>query len=396
VAGSQAQSKERRPSQYAQEAFAEWGKAARYAGRAVSPALRQAAKSVAGRAGQSGDRPPLGERLNPAKTEKGGRLGDVADAALSKLGGPAGTVASKFSAGSRIVERVRGGTRSNGSGDATGDAEGAASGADGFDGHVPIPIQESIEVAVPVQIAYSLFTDFESYPQFLDRVSAAKRPRKSRATFVATVRGRERELVVEIVEERPNRRLDWRCDGEIAHSGVVSFHELAPRLTHIELTVELGSDGVIGRLMRSAGLTQRAIRADLHRFKAYAELFEPADVSDVDEAAQAEDELEGEELEDEGDVEDEVEDEGDFDVEDEEELVDEEEGDLEDEDEDDLELEDEEELADEEEGDFEDEEELEGEDVEDEGDEDFEDEEGFEDEEDFEEDEELEPARAGR
>ena len=76
---------------YAREALTEWGKAARYAARAVA----------ARRAERATDKPPLTERLNPAKTDKGGRLGNVADIALSKFGA-AGKLASKASLGSRL------------------------------------------------------------------------------------------------------------------------------------------------------------------------------------------------------------------------------------------------------------------------------------------------------
>jgi hypothetical protein len=61
----------------------------------------------------------------------------------------------------------------------------------------------------------------------------------------------------------------------------VSFHELAPRLTHIELTVELEPDGVVEKVTRATHLTERAIRSELQRFKAHAEL--DLDAEDFDE-----------------------------------------------------------------------------------------------------------------
>jgi len=46
----------------------------------------------------------LRDQLNPAKTEKGGRIGDAADSMLEKLGTP-GKLASKASLGSRVVDK---------------------------------------------------------------------------------------------------------------------------------------------------------------------------------------------------------------------------------------------------------------------------------------------------
>ena len=81
---------------YGREALSHWGEAIRYGARAIS-ARRQ----------ERADRAPLKDRLNPARTDKGGKAGDVADKALSKMGTP-GKLASKVSLGSRIVERIGG------------------------------------------------------------------------------------------------------------------------------------------------------------------------------------------------------------------------------------------------------------------------------------------------
>src|SRR5436190_5521726 len=127
------------PGDYAKEAVAEWAKAARYAAAAVTPLL----KGTGGVTKSSGA--PLKERLNPAKTEKGGRLGDAADFVLDKTGGKAGTVASKLSLGSRMVARLRG-DKSESSGRSSEKAE-ERNGDEPEFKELPLPIQESMEVA---------------------------------------------------------------------------------------------------------------------------------------------------------------------------------------------------------------------------------------------------------
>jgi uncharacterized membrane protein len=296
----------------------------------------------------------MGERLNPSRTDKGGRLGDAADLVLSKMGA-GGKLASKGSLGSRIVERLRAGGEDDGPGN------GAAQGSQDDDGNglvadAPMPIQESMDVAVPLKTAFALCRDFEEYPAFLDHVERAERLDETHVAFLAKVRGRRRELEVELLDERPNERFDWQCSDGLEHSGVISFHPLAPRLTRLELTIEFEPRGLVERVTRRVHLTDRAVREELHRFKAYAELWEELDEGDEPEDAEYEDEApEG------GAVED------------------------------DEEFEDEEDLQD-----SQDEEDLE--DSQDE--EDFDDEEEFEDEEDFEDEEleegELEPAASER
>src|SRR4051794_8184486 len=60
------------PGQYAREALSEWRKAARFGAAALVASGTGVDKSKS-------EKPPLKERLNPATTEKGGRLGDAAD-----------------------------------------------------------------------------------------------------------------------------------------------------------------------------------------------------------------------------------------------------------------------------------------------------------------------------
>ena len=94
------------PSAEAREALALWGLALRYASAAVAPVAKGAAHSVKERlsTATSGDG-SLKERLDPSKTEKGGKIGDAADALLEKMG-PPGKLAAKASLGSRVIDRI--------------------------------------------------------------------------------------------------------------------------------------------------------------------------------------------------------------------------------------------------------------------------------------------------
>jgi hypothetical protein len=55
---------------------------------------------------------------------------------------------------------------------------------------------------------------------------------------------------------------------------VVTFHELAPRLTRIELNVDVDPGSLIEKAARGMRHIKRAMRADLHRFKAFIEMQE--------------------------------------------------------------------------------------------------------------------------
>ena len=311
---------------YAKQAISEWAKAARFAAAALSPAVKGAAATTKTKG------PPLKDRLNPAKTQKGGRLGDAADFLLDKAGGKTGTLASRLSMGSRIVGRLRGDKHKKDNQKAASPAKGGEQrdegGSDGWAGK-PIPIQESIEIALPVKTAYELARGFDDYPEFIDRIEDVERIHSKASIFEVKLHGATHELRVDVVDERKDARIDWEASGDLEHSGVVSFHPLAPSLTRVELTIDFEPHGLIERLARMTHLTNHTIRADMHRFKAWAELWEAPEFEQPENEPEEPEEQDPEELpeayEDEEEYEDE-EDEGDEEEEpdEDEELVDEE------------------------------------------------------------------------
>lgn len=252
--------KEKDAAAYGREALSQWSDAARYGTRALAASLRER-KDASGR-------PPLRERLDPSKTEKGGRVGDAADAALARLGRP-GKLASKVSIGSRVVERIRNSVGNGGGADVSARDGDAPSGA-----AVPFPIQESIDVAVPLGGTFTLCSRFLDFPGYLDRVAEVKETDDTHFVFAAKIGRRLREMEIEIVDERPDERIEWECVDELAHSGVLTFHPLAPRLTRLELTIEREPESLPERLSRQTRLVGRAIQAELHRFKAHVELLD--------------------------------------------------------------------------------------------------------------------------
>src|SRR3954453_22647901 len=270
---SQTRQAEKGAAEYGREALSQWADAARYGARALA-ARRGAAKGG----------PSLKERLDPSKSDKGGKAGDMADLALSKLGRP-GRLASKVKMGSRLVERVAGsGARpEKDEGEdgaeaeapqANGVAENGVAEGDGVGAGAPLPIQASIDVALPVAAVFDLCARFEEYPQIVDRVTAVEIEDDTHFTVVARVARRTHELSIELLDELPAERLDWECVGELEHSGVLTFHPLAPRLTRLELTIERASEGFVEHFGRILALPERGLKQELRRFKAVAELWE--------------------------------------------------------------------------------------------------------------------------
>jgi uncharacterized membrane protein len=137
-----------------------------------------------------------------------------------------------------------------------------------------MPIQQSVDVAVSLETAYNQFTQFEDWPQFMHRVVNVSQDDEDTIRFTTKIWGKTKEYEAKILNQRPDDRIMWKVSQGITHAGVVSFHELAPRLTRIELTLDVKPGSLIEKAARGMRHIKRAVRADLHRFKAFIEMQE--------------------------------------------------------------------------------------------------------------------------
>lgn len=135
-----------------------------------------------------------------------------------------------------------------------------------------MPIQQSVDVAVPINEAYDQWTRFEDWPKFMHRVEGAQQVDDSTVSISTKVWGVNKEFEAEITEQRPDERIEWHAEKGLAHTGVVTFHRLAPRLTRIEVTLDVKPNSLLEKAGRGMRFTKRAVRGDLHRFKAFVEM----------------------------------------------------------------------------------------------------------------------------
>jgi uncharacterized membrane protein len=161
------------------------------------------------------------------------------------------------------------GSGSNGDGSDDGEAPTEAHGSGRR-----MPIQQSVDVAVPIAEAYKQWTNYEEWPKFMHRVDSVQQKDDSTVTFSTKVWGITKEFEAEILDQKRDERIEWHTEQGLAHSGVVTFHKLAPRLTRIEVSMDVKPDSLVEKAGRGMRFTKRAVRGDLHRFKAFVEMEE--------------------------------------------------------------------------------------------------------------------------
>jgi uncharacterized membrane protein len=103
--------------------------------------------------------------------------------------------------------------------------------------------EESIEIDVPVRTAYDQWTQFETFPKFMEGVKEVRQLDDTHVHWVADVGGVEREWDAEITEQRPDERVAWRARDGADNAGVVTFHKLSPSRTKVMLQMEFDPQG---------------------------------------------------------------------------------------------------------------------------------------------------------
>jgi uncharacterized membrane protein len=155
-----------------------------------------------------------------------------------------------------------------------GSSDGGGGGMEGVGKGRRMPVQQAVDVAVPIETAYNQWTQFEDWTEFMQRITRVSQDDPCTVNLQAKIWTRTRDFQAEIITQRPDERIKWKVADGITHTGVVTFHELAPRLTRIEINMDVEPGGMIEKAARGMRHVKRAVRADLHRFKAFIEMQE--------------------------------------------------------------------------------------------------------------------------
>jgi len=132
-------------------------------------------------------------------------------------------------------------------------------------------IEESIDVEVPVHVAYNQWTQFEEFPEFMDGVEEVTQLDDTHLRWKASIGGMAKEWDAVITEQSPDQRIAWTNTTGTRNAGVVTFHRLADRKTRIMLQLAYEPEGLVENVGDMIGVLTRRVRGDLRRFKDFIE-----------------------------------------------------------------------------------------------------------------------------
>lgn len=133
-------------------------------------------------------------------------------------------------------------------------------------------ILEKIDLEVPVKTAYDQWTQFESFPRFMEGVQKVVQLDDTTLEWTASIAGVEKTWRARITEQEPDTRIAWTSIDGARNAGVVTFHRLDEQRSRVTLQLDVEPDGLVESAGDALGFVQRRAAGDLARFKTFIEL----------------------------------------------------------------------------------------------------------------------------
>jgi uncharacterized membrane protein len=134
-------------------------------------------------------------------------------------------------------------------------------------------VEKSVEVDVPVSTAYNQWTQFESFPKFMDGVESVTQIGDTNTHWVVKVGPASREFDAEITEQTPDEVIAWRSTGGDTggHTGRVRFEPLGPTSTRVNIELGWDPDGFVEKAGAVLNLDQGQVDKSAADFKRFIE-----------------------------------------------------------------------------------------------------------------------------
>ena len=132
-------------------------------------------------------------------------------------------------------------------------------------------IIETVDVDVPVRTAYDQWTQFESFPMFMEGVEKVEQLDDTTLRWTAEIARQKRSWKAKITEQLPDERVAWTSIDGTKNAGVVTFHHLDERKTRVTLQLDVDPEGPVENIGDALGFVQRRAKGDMERFKKFIE-----------------------------------------------------------------------------------------------------------------------------
>jgi hypothetical protein len=129
--------------------------------------------------------------------------------------------------------------------------------------------EDSVVVPAPIGEVYRRWTNFTSFPDFMENIEQVQPLGGNRYHWVARIFGIKQEWDAEVTEQQINSRVAWRSISGPYNAGTVSFSQLDPVSSEVRLRLEYTPPGgQTGQALdKVTQTTKREVSEDLKNFK---------------------------------------------------------------------------------------------------------------------------------
>jgi uncharacterized membrane protein len=132
-------------------------------------------------------------------------------------------------------------------------------------------INDSIEINVPVRTAYDQWTQFETFPRFMDGVKEVKQLDDRHLHWHAELWGKDVEWDSEITEQIPDRVIAWHSTNGPDNSGYVRFEPVADGKTRVDVQINYQPESMMQKAGDKLGAASSRLHDELENFKDFIE-----------------------------------------------------------------------------------------------------------------------------
>ena len=132
-------------------------------------------------------------------------------------------------------------------------------------------IIEQVEVDVPVRVAYDQWTQFETFPQFMEGVDRVVQIDDKTLEWTASIAGKTKNWRAEIIEQQPDRVVAWRSTDGAQNDGSVTFEPLGPDRVRVTCQLDVEPEGLVEKVGDALGMVERRVKGDLERFRDFVQ-----------------------------------------------------------------------------------------------------------------------------
>ena len=128
-----------------------------------------------------------------------------------------------------------------------------------------------ITVDVPVREAYDQWTQFESFPSFMEGVEKVVQRDDQTLEWTASIAGQRRSWTAKITDQTPDVRVAWKSTSGTDNAGAVLFQPASAGGTQVTLRMDVDPEGFVENVGDKIGAIDRRVKGDLERFKTFIE-----------------------------------------------------------------------------------------------------------------------------